>query len=247
MDNNHQQNKSWNILNWNIRGLNDENKQRAVRSKIEESSCTIFCIQETKMPHIDCSLIKRIAPKRFNKFAFHPSQGASGGILMGWMDSNFEGEVLLNESFAITVKFKSRHNGQKWKLATIYGPCQGIPRDQFVQWFYDLHLDPEENWLLVGDVNFYRSTEDRNRGGAHYNDMENFNSIISHHGLVEIPLKGKKYTWSNMQASPLLEQLDWCFSSLSLDFSLSKHSPYTSCQDSLGSHSLQSADRHKNT
>jgi hypothetical protein len=145
MDNNHRQNQSWNILNWNIRGLNDESKQRAVRSKIEESSCTIFCIQETKMPHIDCSLIKRIAPKKFNKFAFHPSQGASGGILMGWVDSNFEGEVLLNESFAITVKFKSRHNGQIWKLATIYGPCQGIPRDQFFQWFHDLPLDPEEN------------------------------------------------------------------------------------------------------
>jgi hypothetical protein len=32
-------------------------------------------------------------------------------------------------------------------------------------------------------------------------------------GLVELPLKGRAYTWSNMQSDPLLEQLDWFFTS----------------------------------
>ena len=38
-----------------------------------------------------------------------------------------------------------------------------------------------------------------------------FNEIIGHLGLLELPLKGRRYTWSNMQDSPLLEQLDWFF------------------------------------
>lgn len=46
------------------------------------------------------------------------------------------------------------------------------------------------------------------------NDIFTFNEIISNMGLQEIPLKGKKYTWSNMQQEPLLEQLDWCFTSV---------------------------------
>jgi hypothetical protein len=41
-----------------------------------------------------------------------------------------------------------------------------------------------------------------------------FNGTISHLGLVDIPLKGRKYTWSNMQHTPLLQRLDWFFSSL---------------------------------
>jgi hypothetical protein len=45
MDN---QARTWNILNWNIRGLNSDDKCNAVRSKIEESSCVIYCLQETK-------------------------------------------------------------------------------------------------------------------------------------------------------------------------------------------------------
>ena len=36
-----------------------------------------------------------------------------------------------------------------------------------------------------------------------------FNDIIGHLGLVELPLKGQAFTWSNMQQDPLLEQLDW--------------------------------------
>jgi hypothetical protein len=40
-----------------------------------------------------------------------------------------------------------------------------------------------------------------------------FNEIIGHLGLLELPLKGRKYTWSNMQDNPLLEQLDWFFTS----------------------------------
>ena len=38
-----------------------------------------------------------------------------------------------------------------------------------------------------------------------------FNEVIGHLGLLELPIKGRRYTWSNMQGSPLLEQLDWFF------------------------------------
>jgi exonuclease III len=186
--------------------------KKAVRAKIEESGCSIFCLQETKVQDVDCSFIKKIVPKRFSKFSHVPSLGAFGGILMGWNDSVLKGEVLWNQDFAITVAFTSRHIEQKWKLTTVYGPCHGERRNQFVQWLFDLQIDIKENWMLVGDFNFYRSSEDRNRGG-NYNDMEIFNSIISHHGQMEIHLKGREFTWSNMQENPLLEQLDWCFTS----------------------------------
>lgn len=69
------QKRDWNILNWNIRGLNSDDKQRAVRSKITESACSIYCLQETKMNNIDHSTVRKWAPKRFNQFAYHASEG----------------------------------------------------------------------------------------------------------------------------------------------------------------------------
>jgi hypothetical protein len=67
--------------------------------------------------------------------------------------------------------------------------------------------------MILGDFNFYKSMENRNRGGANLQDIMTFNQIISNLGLQEILLKGKNYTLSNMQEQPLLEQLDWCFTS----------------------------------
>lgn len=45
--------------------------------------------------------------------------------------------------------------------------------------------------------------------------MLTFNAAISNLGLIDIPLKGRKFTWSNKQTNPLLEKLDWFFTSAS--------------------------------
>jgi hypothetical protein len=40
--------------------------------------------------------------------------------------------------------------------------------------------------MLIGDFNFYRSVEDRNKPGGNVSDMNLFNSIISSLGIIEI-------------------------------------------------------------
>jgi hypothetical protein len=92
----------------------------------------------------------------------------------------------------------SVHNGEVWSLVSVYGPCQGIQRDNFAQWLYSLSIPAQSNWLLVGDFNFIRSQENRNKPGGDIHEMLLFNEIIGHLGLLELPLKGRKYTWSNM-------------------------------------------------
>jgi hypothetical protein len=65
-----------------------------------------------------------------------------------------------------------------------------------------------------------------------------FNEAISSLGLNEIVLQGRKFTCTNMQTPPLLEKLDWVFTSSSwnisfpttsaraLDMVPSDHTPY---------------------
>lgn len=89
-----------------------------------------------------------------------------------------------------------------------FGPCQGALRDEFVHWLYHLQIPSDDKWLLLGDFNFIRSLDNRNLPGGDINDIFLFNEIISHLGLLELPLKGRAFTWSNMQEQPLLEQLD---------------------------------------
>jgi hypothetical protein len=42
-------------------------------------------------------------------------------------------------------------------------------------------------------------------GGGNMQDIMVFNEIISNLGLQKVPLKGRNFTWSNMQQDPLLE------------------------------------------
>lgn len=71
----------------------------------------------------DFSVIRGIAPRRFDKFDFIPSQGASGGILLVWNSSIFTGEIVDKERFGITARFTSTQNNATWNLTAVYGPC----------------------------------------------------------------------------------------------------------------------------
>jgi exonuclease III len=86
--------KSWKIMNWNLRGINSEKKWVALSNKIEESGCDIICLQETKREEpFDLAYIKKFCAKKFNKFEYVPSVGASGGLSIIWNGSLFNGEL----------------------------------------------------------------------------------------------------------------------------------------------------------
>ena len=203
----------WHILCWNIRGINSAKKWPIVRDKIEESAASILCFQETKRTDFDRKFLKSFAPKRFDQFAFIPSDGASGGLLVVWASSRFMGQVLLQESFAIVISFTSTSSADSFILVNVYGPCEGVERENFVAWMFHLDIADDTHWILLGDFNFYRYTDSRNRPGANMEDMATFNEIINFLGLIELPIKGRCFTWSNMQSDPLLVQLDWFFTS----------------------------------
>ena len=203
----------WNILCWNIRGLNDPSKWPALRNKLEESNASIVCLQETKKAEFDASFIKKFAPRKFDKFAYVPADGASGGLLILWVGNLFSGQIMLEESFGLAVEFTSLISAEIFIVVNVYGPCTGIERENFVAWLFHLSIADDALWLLLGDFNFYRFVENRNRDGANMSDIATFNEIISYLGLIELPIKGRSFTWSNMQAEPLLEQLDWFFTS----------------------------------
>ena len=187
-------NRSWNMLCWNVRGINAAEKWLLIRNKIDESNCDIFCFQETKKEHFEPAFIRNFAPRKFDKFVFAPSVGASGGIIVGWNGNLFDGSIIEVHPFAISLCFSSRVDLHFWKLVTVYGPCSDRARSLFVSWLRNLDIQEGENWILLGDFNFYRSLDDRNKSGGNFQDTQIFNEVIDHLGLVELPLKGRGFT-----------------------------------------------------
>ena len=104
-------------------------------------------------------------PRRFDHFAFAPSVGDSGGILVIWSSSIFTGKLIEIRSFGVVVSFTSVHNAETWTLVSVYGPCDGQLRDDFVHWIYHFSIPSDEHWLLLGDFNFIGTLDNRNLPG----------------------------------------------------------------------------------
>lgn len=184
-----------------------------MRSKIYEVKCDIICIQETKREHFDSAYIRKFCPQQFDCFEYLPSIGASGGCLTIWKSIAFHRNLSYMNEYGLSMDFTCTHSGIKWILTNIYAPCTDEGKLLFLEWFQNVDMPADCNWLIVGDFNLMRSQEDRNKLGGNVNEMLLFNEAISAQGLIELPLQGRAYTWSNKQQSPLLERLDWFFTS----------------------------------
>jgi hypothetical protein len=59
----------------------------------------------------------------------------------------------------------STHSQISWNLIVVYVSCRQPARDQFVNWLYNLQIEDDELWMLIGDFNFYRYAENKNKAG----------------------------------------------------------------------------------
>jgi len=233
-------NKQYSILVWNIKGINSQEKWNATRAKINESSCQILCLQETKRENFDILYLKKFCSKHLNAFAFSPSVGASGGIITIWNGNMFDGNIVCSNGYCVTIKFTNKLNASTFHVSNVYGPSYSEGKMAFITWMLNLDTDDLEDWIIAGDFNLYRSVENRNKLGGDANEMQLFNDLISTLDLIELQFNGRTFTWSNMQLDHLLIKLDWVFCSprwsfnnhpstrvQPLDRPISDHIPYT--------------------
>lgn len=150
----------------------------------------LYAFRKQKKESFDHSFIRKCCPRRFDKFEFMPSAGASGGLLIIWCSSLFNGSIIHKMPYVLTLKLESLQLNKTWFLSNIYGPCDGPERLEFVNWFSALNINVDDLWIFMGDFNFMRSLENRNLPGGNIDDILTFNDIISNLALLEIPLKG---------------------------------------------------------
>jgi exonuclease III len=51
--------KQWNVLSWNIRGINSDKKWNAIRDRMDNNNCDVLCLQETKRESFDLAYLRK--------------------------------------------------------------------------------------------------------------------------------------------------------------------------------------------
>jgi hypothetical protein len=93
-------------------------------------------------------------------------------------------------------------------LTCVYGPQENDAKIQFMQELREIRAECHGPWMIAGVFNLICKAEVKNNSNYNRVMMRRFRRLIDDLALKEVPLVGRKYTWSNQQDSPTLVQLD---------------------------------------
>ena len=111
-------------------------------------------------------------------------------------------------SFSVSCKFKSVVDQFSWKFTGVYGP--NLVRDRWLLWEELFGLSSWWNipWCVGGDFNVVRFPSERAGSTIFTATMRDFSDFIYEQGLIDIPLEGGIFTWSNSSEVELKARSD---------------------------------------
>ncbi|CAD6263706.1 unnamed protein product [Miscanthus lutarioriparius] len=193
-----------------IYSLNQRDRRNSVREVILSSNADILCLQETKVADMYQRLFVSVFGSAFDKFVALPVNGTRGGVLVAWKSSSCQALATRVDSFSVSVLF-SEQEGRNWWFTGVYGPQADAEKVLFLQELRSVCALCNGPWLVTGDFNLIYQAEDKNNTNLDRAMMGRFRRFLDVVEVKEIPLLGRKYTWSNERQSPTLVRLDRAF------------------------------------
>ncbi|GMI73679.1 hypothetical protein HRI_001037200 [Hibiscus trionum] len=196
------------ILTWNVRGLGSSERIRMVRNLIKEKKPKLIFLQETKLANFTPATLRRLGCSKDMSSVFAPALGSAGGLLVAW-----ESDFILNPSHIVTNRYIAVFGNLaqlscKIGFLNIYGPSIDTEKQSFFEDLKSFMVGQEVIWCLGGDFNVFLNMEEKSGRSWNCSNMELFRSFIQDTALVDLPLKGGKYTWSSNRDPPTLVRLD---------------------------------------
>ncbi|XP_026441694.1 uncharacterized protein LOC113340852 [Papaver somniferum] len=137
-----------------------------------------------------------------------PLEGRSGGVLLMWNSSVVVMEESLLGEFLVTLIFRNTSDGFTWIFTSVYGATDPADYEQFWQEIQDVRLLMSGPWMLGGDWNAPLFASERSSIGGCNRNRRNFRKFVNKNSLVDIPMSGGSFTWTNSQNPPILLRLD---------------------------------------
>lgn len=184
-----------NYLSVNIRGTGVDGKDAWVRDMVKANEVDFLVMQETKTQGLDRQCVERFWGRGSFEFEVVDPTGLSGGLVSIWDSNGFvKDRVVKNRNFLL-VGGRLRKENIQVNVVNIYGPKSRAQKAAVWQALKALMAGSVDYWVLMGDYNTVRSSEERLNTGFNEAMARDFNEFIEEAGLVEYPLNGRKFTF----------------------------------------------------
>jgi exonuclease III len=187
------------ILSWNVRGINELDKRLRIKGLIRDWKVDLVCLMETKMEVITREVVRSLWGCQHVDWCFMGASGASGGILIMWDRRAVEKVDDCVGRYTLAVSLRNVDDNFLWAFWGVYGPNDDGERRVLWNEMTGLMSWWDRPWCFGGDFNVVRFPSERSGVGAFSAAMEEFSEFIHGQSLVDIPLQGGQFTWSNNQ------------------------------------------------
>ncbi|WOL05868.1 psbQ-like protein 3, chloroplastic [Canna indica] len=117
--------------------------------------------------------------------------------------------------FIIAATLRHLRSGIIYTIASVYGPPHHASRASFFAELSSFVGNCNNHLILGGDFNVTLRSHERWNCVGNPNDAAHFSRVIAGTNLIDLPISGIRYTWSNGQSVPKMAKLDRIFLSLS--------------------------------
>lgn len=178
-----------------------------VKDALISSSPTIICLQDSKLCNTARLKAVTFLPPHFTSYHCVDADGSRGGILIAWNPAYFTCESFIEQRHTLTTVL-STLSDLVFTVTNVYAPADHRESLTFLDDLADLATHALGPWVLAGDFNLTRGTDDKNNAVVHTNLADAFNSAIDSLALIDLPLLNRQFTWSNKRDEPVLARLD---------------------------------------
>jgi hypothetical protein len=207
-----------NLISWNVRGLNDGAKRTRVCNLLQLWKADVVCLQETKLTAVTHSLVCSLWRCRYVDWIGLDVVGASGGIILMWDKRVVERIDEAVGRFSISVRFREIASGFEWAYSGVYGPIRAGERSLMWEELAGIASWWAVPWCVGGDFNILRYPSERVGPTTISHSMRDFSDFIFSMGLLDLPMEGGNFTWSNARSRSRLDRF-LCSSSMIDHFS----------------------------
>jgi len=138
---------------------------------------------------------------------YQPS-GPGVAFVTAWSQSYWSCSDFTLKNHSLTTLLVSTLSDHSLTVTNVYGPSDHRHSSDFLRELQDLSSNINGPWVIIGDFNLIRSGDEKNNVNVNIPLMNTFNDTINSLGVMEIPLLGRNFTWSNGQEPPILAKLD---------------------------------------
>ncbi|PNT64776.1 hypothetical protein BRADI_4g32817v3 [Brachypodium distachyon] len=165
--------KGLSFLVWNVRGLNDPGRCRAIRAIILKSGAAVVALCESKLELVTSFDINAMLGPRFDGFDYLPASGTRGGIVIAWQSSLVCLDSFVQGVFSLSARVCPSGEAPWW-ISVVYGPTCDL-------------LKP----AVVRDFNLLLDPEDKNNLQVRRSWIRRFRLVINELALKDAPLIGR--------------------------------------------------------